>query len=157
LEGKIVLPSETPAPDLRYGVCTRMVGHGHPVVGTYSSESSSTPSDIGILTSEITSYVVAATTFPGAIGANTAATVINAVARSRILAMDSILLGERRRPRASRAAGPCASASMRAAGLRIPGRRISRETCRYFSRMFLVCWARRRGGARLVCHAAPVW
>src|SRR5438094_10470284 len=54
-EGKIVLPSETPAPDFRYGVCTRIVGHGHPVVGMYSSESSKTPSDMGILTSETTS------------------------------------------------------------------------------------------------------
>src|SRR5436309_16065337 len=87
LEGKIVLPSDTPAPDFRYGVCTRMVGHGHPAVGTYSSESSSTPSDIGILTSEITSYDAASTVA----GANTAAAVINAVARSRILAMDSTL------------------------------------------------------------------
>src|SRR5437762_13428995 len=86
LEGKIVLPSDTPAPELRYGVCTRMVGHGHPVAGTYSSESSSTPSGIGILTSEITRYVVVATTFPGAVVANAAATVTHAVARSPILA-----------------------------------------------------------------------
>src|SRR3989454_12597489 len=71
-EGKIVLPSETPAPDLRYGVCTRIVGHGHPVVGMYSSESRSTPSDMGILTSATTSYdVVAAGALAGAIRAHT--------------------------------------------------------------------------------------
>ena len=94
-----MLPSDTPAPDLRYGVCTRIVGQGHPVVGMYSSESSKTPSGIGILTSETTSYdVVAARTFPGVISANADTAVINAVAR-KALAIDSILLSRRRRPR----------------------------------------------------------
>src|SRR5438552_4913751 len=92
LEGKIVLPSDTPAPDLRYGVCTRMVGHGQPVVGMYSSESSKMPSDIGILTSETTVYVVAARALPRAMSASSAAVNTNTVARSRLAAMDRILL-----------------------------------------------------------------
>src|ERR1035441_1997887 len=65
-DGKYGLYSATVLSLFRYGVCTRITGQGHPVVGTYSSESRLIPSRMVILTSAVLVKVVTGSDVPAA-------------------------------------------------------------------------------------------
>lgn len=117
LEGKTVLPSATPAPDFRYGVCTRIVRHGQPLFGTYSSASRRTPSDIAIRTSETTVYAVVADRLAVASRVDTSTVVASTGTRMRRVLL--VMVG----------AGILESACKRGESRRVV---ISRRAARYF-------------------------